>query len=545
MSTALGNRYSQHSFARVPTANTPRSKFDRSFTAKDTADFDYLNPFFLEEIIPGDTINLNVKTLMRLAPQVRPYMDNAYVDFYFFFIPNRLVFEKWQALMGEQENPGDSIDFLTPVLDTNASTSFQVGTIQDKFGIPTDVSGWGAIDSNKINALPFRMYNLVFNQWFRDQNLQTSLPVPKTVGPDPLTNYVLVKGNKKHDYFTSALPFQQKGTAGTVPLVGTAPVFGNGSVVRLHPGDPATIAPRDLYGDNPSNNTFLGGAALPADVQLRFPTVDSTPAPYSMLETYFDSSFGADVGLLITQFRQAIQLQSFLEQDARGGTRYTEILKSHFNVVSPDARLQRAEFLSAATINISQHLVPQTSETGTTPQGNLSAFSTAQSGGSRIGFSKSFVEHGFVLGLFKARGEITYQQGLNRLWSRRTRYDYFWPKFQELSEQPVYKREIYMGPFGSDLFGWQERYAEYRYRPSEIRGQFRSTFAQSLDVWHLSEEFGSTPALNNAFIQSNTPIERTLAVTADYPHLLCDFWFDYKHIRPMVTYPVPVSLGRF
>lgn len=537
MSTSLGNRNSQHSFARVPTANTPRSKFDRSFAAKDTVNFDFLNPFFVDEILPGDTINLNVKTFMRLAPQVRPIMDNMMVDFYFFFIPNRLVFNEWQKLMGEQDNPGDSIDYLTPVLDTNALTEFSVGSIYDKFGLPTDVSGWGAID--KINALPFRGYYLTWNQWFRDQNLQNSLTVNKGVGPDPVT-YQLQKGNKKHDYFTSALPFQQKGTATTIAISGMAPVIGNNDPMRLGIAN-ATSDIRIQRVNGGTNDVVLSGANSPTTQDLYFPTDETL----SGLEASF-SSDGSTAAIAITLFREAMQVQSFLEQDARGGTRYTEILKSHFNVVSPDARLQRVEFLSATTINISQHPIAQTSESGTSPQGNLAAFSTAAEMGNQIGFSKSFVEHGFVLGLFKARADITYQQGLNKMWSRRTRLDYFWPKFQELSEQPVYQREIFLGPTGSNIFGWQERYAEMRYRPSEIRGQFRSTFAESLDVWHLAEEFGSAPALNNAFIQSNTPIERVLVVPDEaYPDLLVDFWFDYKHVRPMVAYPVPVSLGRF
>lgn len=544
MSTSLGNRYSQHSFARVPTANTPRSKFDRSFAAKDTVKFDLLTPIFIDEILPGDTINLNVKTFMRLAPQIRPIMDNMMVDFYFFFCPNRLVFNDWQKLMGEQENPGDSIDYLTPVLATDNTTNFQVGSIYDKFGLPTDVSGWGS--SIKINALPFRMYNLIWNQWFRDQNLQSSLTVNKGVGPD-LINFTLQKGNKKHDYFTSALPFQQKGLPGAVPIQGTAPVYGNGRQVRMSPTSGITAA-RDISLNGVGSSVGAGGlqysGSPTATTQLAyFPQSTEPASPGPILQAEFATS---DVRMLISEFRQTMQVQSFFEQDARGGTRYTEILKSHFNVISPDARLQRSEFLSATTVNITQHPIAQTSESNDTPQGNLAAFSTLSSMGNQIGFNKSFLEHGFVIGLMKPRADVTYQQGLNRMWNRRTRFDYFWPKFQELSEQPVFSSEIFLGPSGGDLFAWQERYAEMRYRPSEIRGQFRSTYALSLDVWHQAEEFGSAPSLNSTFIASNTPIARALTVPdPTYPDLLCDFWFDYKHIRPMVTYPVPISLGRF
>lgn len=536
MNPSLGNRNSQHSFARVPTANTPRSKFDRSFAAKDTMEFDYLTPMFVDEILPGDTINLNVKCFMRLAPQVVPMMENMYLDFYFFFVPNRLIYDNFQKLMGEQDNPGDSIDFLMPILDTTANPStLTVGTIYDHFGLPTDVN----LQNAEIQAAPFRAYNLIWNQWFRSQDLQNSVTVPKGNGPDARTTYTLLKGGKKHDYFTSSLPFAQKGTAVDMPILGTTPITSTNSAIGL----------KGLTSNATGNLGYYT-----ATTNRLAPT--TAPGTWTAGESL---AFGASTGLqadfldaastaaiTISAFREAMQLQAFLEQDARGGTRYTEILKSHFNVVSPDARLQRTEFLSGATINITQHPVPQTSESGTTPQANLAAFSTAASMGNRIGFNKSFVEHGWVIGLVKARADITYQQGLNKMWSRRTRYDFFWPKFQELSEQIVYLREIYAQP-GAPLisvWGYQERYAEYRYRPSEIKGQFRSTYSTSLDVYHLAEEFGSAPALNGTFIQSNTPIDRALAVGETF-ELLADYWFDYKHIRPMVTYPVPVGLGRF
>lgn len=545
MNPSLGNRYSQHSFSQVPSANTPRSKFDRSFAAKDTMDFDYLTPMFVEEILPGDTINLNVKTFMRLATQAVPMMDNMHVDFYFFFVPNRLVWDNFQKFMGEQENPGDSIDYLVPNLLLN-NTAFTVGTIYDHFGLPTDVTL--PIGVTEITALPFRAYNLIWNQWFRDQNLQNSVTVTKTDGPDSLSTYTLLKAAKKHDYFTSALPNPQKGDPVSIPISGTAPVWGDPNSAFIGVTTSA-ISPsgRLLWVDNPSNNTFLSGAVIAADTQVKWPLSANASEGFTPgLRTEFGAT--DDVVMTINAFREAMQLQSFLEQDARGGTRYIELVRSHFNVISPDARLQRTEFLSGGTININQHPVAQTSESGTSPQANLAAFSTAGEFGNKIGFSKSFVEHGYVIGLARARADVTYQQGLNRMWSRRTRYDFFWPKFQELGEQAILNQEIYLtnsSTTNEGVFGYQERNAEYRYRPSEIKGQFRSTFATSLDVWHLAEEFGSLPVLNSTFIQSNTPIERALVVDGAYPHLLCDYWFDYKHIRPMVAYPVPASLGRF
>lgn len=541
MNPSLGNRFSQHSFSQVPSANTPRSAFNRSFASKDTMEFDYLTPFFLDEILPGDTINLNVKTFMRLATQAVPMMDNMMVDFYFFFCPTRLLWDNFQKQMGEQENPGDSIDFLTPILNASiGDANFNVGTLGDHFGLPTGIDR----DQFLVNALPFRMYNLTINQWFRDQNLQNSLPFVKNDGPDPLTSYTLWKSAKKHDYFTSALPFPQKGDPVNIPIYGTAPVLGNNDPSFITITSSSTSVRPLTAGQISGTNavTYFGGDLGNSPVFWPDGTNGGSPG----LEAVF--GVNDDIQISINSFRQAMQLQSFLEQDARGGTRYTEILKAHFNVNSPDARLQRVEFLSAATINISQHPVAQTSESGTSPQANLAAFSTAAEFGNKIGFSKSFVEHGYVMGLCRARADVTYQQGLHRMWSRRTRYDYFWPKFQELGEQAILNQEIYTGndyAVNTDIFGYQERNAEYRYRPSEIKGQFRSTYAESLDVWHLAQEFGSLPSLNGTFIQGNTPIERALVVTEGYPHLLCDYWFDYKHVRAMVAYPVPASLGRF
>lgn len=525
----LGNRYSQHSFAQIPNVHMARSTFNRSFAVKDTMDFDYLVPFFCDEILPGDTCNLTVKFFIRLATQLVPVLDNMYIDFYFFFVPNRLVWNNWEKFNGAQEDPGDSTSFLIPQITVNTGTGYAVGTIYDKFGIPTQV------DDISINALPFRAYNLIWNEWFRDQNLQNSVTVNKGDGPDPVTDYTLLKGAKKHDYFTSCLPWPQKGSSVSLPLGTVAPVVTTGAVPKLVTG---ASSERDFSVQNNANNYLLmSGATLNPGSTVKFGSVTG-------LQTDLSSATAAT----INQFRQAIMVQSLLELDARGGTRYVEILRAHFNVVSPDFRLQRPEFLSSGTTTINQHPVAQTSESGTTPAANLTAFSTSANFDNQIGFSKSFVEHGYVIGLVKARGENTYQQGLNKMWSRQTRYDFFWPKLQELGEQAVLLGELYAQGTSADLtvFGYQERYAEYRYKPSEIRGQFRSTYATSLDVWHLAQEFGSAPSLNATFIEQDTPIERAISVTAPgYPNLLCDYWFDYKHARPMMTYGVPATLGRF
>ena len=363
-------------------------------------------------------------------------------------------------------------------------------------------------------------------------------------GPDATTDYVLLKRGKKHDYFTSALPWPYKGDATLLPLGSEAPVITNDTVFTMSDSS-------DTVTD--SNVVFSSST----------PRLYTSPATTSGESVKWGDESGLKTDLTnataatINQFREAIMINSLLELDARAGTRYTEILRAHFGVTNGDARLQRPEFLSGGSVQINQHPIPQTSATsGSNYQADLAAYSTASSMGQNIGFSKSFTEHGFVIGLAQARGDITYQQGINRMWSRSDRYDYFWPKLQEMGEQSILTKELYAQgstvdtdadgtPNDDEVWGYQERYAEYRYKPSEIRGQFRSTYASTLDKWHIAEEFSSEPALNSTFIESNTPIERSLAVAASYPHILFDAYFKYIHVRPMMTYGVPATLGRF
>ncbi|AAG45340.1 major capsid protein [Bdellovibrio phage phiMH2K] len=531
----LGSRHNQHSFAQIPSVHTTRSKFNRSFGTKDTFKFDDLTPIFIDEILPGDTINMNTKTFIRLATQVVPVMDRMMLDFYFFFVPCRLVWDNWEKFNGAQDNPSDSTDYLIPTITAPAG-GFENMSIYDHFGIPTQVANL------EINALPFRAYNLIYNDWFRDQNLIGKIAVPKGDGPDNHADYQLLKAAKPHDYFTSALPWPQKGMAVEMPIGNSAPITyvpnaGNGPYPHFNwvqtPGGPGNNGAL-------SQVTFGGQKAISA--------AGNDPIGYDPQGTLI-ADLSSATAATINQLRQAMMMQSLLELDARGGTRYVEILKSHFNVISLDFRLQRPEYLSGGTIDLQQNPVPQTSSSTTdSPQGNLAAFSTASEFGNKIGFSKSFVEHGYVLGFIRARGQVTYQQGLHKMWSRQTRWDFFWPKFQELGEQAILNKEIYAqgNATDSEIFGYQERYGEYRFRPSEIKGQFRSNFAESLDVWHLAEYFTVKPSLNKTFIESNTPIERSLVVTRpDYPDLIGDFWFDYTHVRPMVTYGVPATFGRF
>lgn len=534
----IGNRHSQHSFAQIPAVNQARSVFDRSYGAKDTYFFDYLNPVFVEEVIPGDTMNLAVKAFFRLSPQVKPLMDNLYCDWYFFFVPNRLVWDKWQRFMGEQPSPGDSTDFLLPQVNLVAVPGDL--SVFDHFGVPS-------VDVGTVNALPFRGRNLVINEWFRDQNLQTPLTVPKTDGPDSNALYVPWKSAKPHDYFTSCLPWPQKGTAPTLNMSGEAPLMGLGLVGTIQ-----TTAAQGAVRMSDGTTQALGtawaiegvGATIGAGEAAFVVDAGNAVGGFPNMRIEGDGLF-----FTINEFRNAIMVQSLLELDARGGTRYTEILRAHYGVISPDQRLQRPEFLSSGRSMINQHPIAQTSEsTADSPQGNLAAFSTMAESGSAIGFSKSFVEHGYVLGFMRARGDVSYQQGVNRLWTRRTRYDFFWPKLQELGEQAVLNKEIYVDGTAADeeVFGYQERYAEYRYHPTEIRGQFRSNAPDTMDVWHLAQDFTSRPVLNSAFIQGNTPIRRNLVVQdGDYPDMFGDLWFDLKHVRPMRVYGVPATLGRF
>ena len=531
LSGSLPSSRSGHTFAKAPQAEIQRSKLDRTSTLKTTFDAGYLIPIFVDEALPGDTFNLNMTSFSRLTTPKVPIMDNLHFETFFFAVPLRLIWSNFEKFCGAQEDPGDSTDYLVPTMTSPVSTGYQNSSIHDYLGIPPQVP------SLEHSSLWHRAYNLIFNEWFRDQNLQNSLPVPKGDGPDSPSDFALVRRGKRHDYFTSCLPAPQKGPAVEIPIGDFAPVVSEGTGYPLF-NTAANPVARSLSTLSSSPSITVTGGVPSATEALRW----VTPRLQADLSTA--------TAVTINQLRQAVQIQRLFERDMRGGTRYTEITRSHFGVTSPDARLQRPEYLGGGYSPIVISPIAQTSSTdGTSPQGNLAAFGTCL--GKGHGFTKSFTEHCVILGLACVRADLTYQQGLPRMFSRQTRWDFYWPALSHLGEQAVLNRELFAqgGPDDGEnpdyaVFGYQERFAEYRYKQSMITGQYRSSFAQSLDMWHLSQDFQNLPTLNADFIEERPPLARTLAVQ-NYPHFFFDAYFKLVCARPMPVYSVPGMMDHF
>jgi hypothetical protein len=517
----------KHRFSNVPDVQIPRSTFNRSCGYKSSFDSGYLIPFFVDEALPGDTLNLQAHGFARLSTPTYPIMDNLFMDTFFFAVPIRILWTNWKKFCGEQVDPGDSIDYTIPIIDdlNNAANE----TIWDYFGLPTKVAA-----IYDFSALPARAYNLIWNEWFRDENLQNSVTVNTGDGPDSEADYTLLRRSKRHDYFTSCLPFLQKGDAVQLSLGTQAPLTGIGAADINASGGASNIRETDQT----STTAYADGwTTATQNIMIE---EDPNNANYPNARADLTNATASTVN----ELRQAVQVQRILERDARAGTRYTEILESHFGVTSPDGRMQRPEYLGGGTTAVN---ISPIARTDTSP-GALGAMGTTAF--SNHGFVKSFTEHCILIGLVCVRADLTYQEGIDRMWSRSTRYDFYWPSLAHLGEQSVLNKEIYIdaATIGAgtddDVFGYQERFAEYRYKPSKITGKMRSNDAASLDAWHLGIEFGSQPTLDSTFIQENPPVDRCIATPTE-PHFIFDSYFSMEHTRPMPVYSVPGFIDHF
>jgi hypothetical protein len=517
-----------HSFSNNPQIATPRSLFDRSHAYKTTFNHGQLIPFFWDEVLPGDTMKLRASILARVNTLLFPLMDNIKVQTHFFFVPYRIIWDNSKKFFGEQDNPGDSIAYTVPQLLDNG-TGWAEGTVCDYLGLPIGISGLS------VSALPYRAYHEIYDEWYRDQNLINSVDLGKSDSPKLSDGGFVQLRGKRHDYFTSCLTSPQKGTAVDLPLGSTAPVqyktgVGNAAILRKASDDSLLAG---------GSNLNLGAAATTSNLEYDTGSIDAFLDPNGTLEVDLSSATASTVA----DIREAFQTQKFLERDARGGTRYSEVIKNHFGVDFFD-NTYRPEFLGGGTSFLNVNQVATTADSGSAEVGDLSAYGIAS--GNNHGFNRSFNEHGIVMGIISTVQDLTYQYGVERAFLRTTRYDFYWPTLAHLGEQAVTNIEIYAQSTSADdqVFGYQERYAEYRYKPSKVTGALRSNAAAPLDEWHLAEEHVSLPTLGSTFISETGVIERCIATPSE-PHYILDAYFDYKCARPMPVFGVPGMIDHF
>lgn len=540
------NRNSEYNFAQNPQVGVSRSRFQRNSDSKTTFNTGDLIPIYLDEVLPGDTHQVDVACVMRMATPIFPVMDNAYCDFYFFFVPNRLLWEHWKEFMGENKETAwtPKTEYSVPQVTAPAG-GWEEGTLADYLGLPTKVEGIS------VSALPGRAYGLIYNEWFRNQNVTQPTLVEVTdatttgkndgsaTNDSAITLAKPLKAAKVFDYYTGALPEPQKGEPITLPLGGNAKVqlFKDREV-----SIPVEQDQKIVY----TNKAVIGSGNV---TMLMTDNIsgDNGPIGVPTNETgYFDhpAYLGANLSNIsattINQLRQAFQIQKLLEKDARGGTRYREVLREHFGVISPDSRMQIPEYLGGYRLPINVSQVIQTSSSDeTSPLGNTAALSVTTM--NKPMFTKSFTEHGFIMGLAVVRTDQTYQQGIERMWSRKGRYDYYWPVLANIGEQAILNKEIYAQGNAKDneAFGYQEAWADYRYKPSKVTGLFRSNAQQSLDAWHYAQDYDALPTLSTAWMeQGEAEMKRTLAVQSQ-PDFIADFYFMNKTTRCMPVYSIP------